>query len=238
MRKIPVPKSVTQLPEAIKMVMAPDELLSSELWDIIALLADLQGKMTIEQPTDKGSYMQSLEELDHSLKGWASRLPPSWRFNQKQDIKTEFDPCHYSTYPSHTIATVWNHYRIARCLIQITRLDYLHKHAGVDTGLPTPNQSEQITELESTTQTLCNDICATVPYFLQQTDEQGDSKPGIGAFEVVWPLFFCASITSLSSEQRLWARRKLYEIGSDMGIPMARQLADVMKPIFTAGFTE
>jgi hypothetical protein len=238
MRKIPVPKPLFRLPKVIKKVMSPDELLSSDLWDIIALLANLRGKMSLEQSTNVGSYMQPLQQLDCELQGWASRLPPSWRYHiRERNFKHEVYPSHYSQYLGHTIATVWNHYRVARCLIQLTHLEYLQRYPGVDTGLQTLNLG-QSTELESIIQMLCNDICATVPYFLQQTDQQGDSKPGIGAFEVVWPLFFCASITCLPSEQRLWARRKLYEIGSDMGIPMARQLADVMNPIFTADPTE
>ncbi|KAF2668718.1 hypothetical protein BT63DRAFT_425994 [Microthyrium microscopicum] len=228
MRKMPIATAVIRWSEAVKKIMTPDELWSSELWDGIAQLANLQAKLATNQPANYANYIQPLEQQDRHLSTWANRLPQSWRYEiRSRQFKDEDYPTYYYKYIDYNVALDWTHYRVARCIIHHTILKFSQT---ADVTIPSSILSNQIVNSERIIQSLCDDICATVPYFLRQTDQSSSSKPGIDALDLVWPLHMTVNMDCAPLSQRLWAQGKLQEIGETMGISLASQLAAVLKP--------
>jgi hypothetical protein len=222
---LPVPDGISQLSNRTKQHMMPDQLLATKLGDIIIRLANFRASMASKGRFNSGYSVPVLLKLDSDLETWAFNLPSSWRYelhirNPRGDLYTPY----YHKYPGFSIATVWNQYRIARCIVNDILLTYLDSSLSENSALTQIECGDQIKE---TILNVCTDICASVPYFLCQMDENDPPKPGVGALEVMWALFNCASTQCLPDEQRCWAIKQLYNIGHGMGIPQALKLADL-----------
>ena len=197
----------------------PDQLITTELWDIISRLANFRAAIA-KEPFNSGYSVPILLQLDSDLETWKVALPSSWRYQLhtspvQDNVYTTY--CH--VYPGFSIATTWNQYRVARCLVNELLLDFLDL-----------SHSERIKE---TIRNVCTDICASVPYFFRRTLHSEARNPGIGAMDVMWPLFICGSMYCLPEEQRLWAVQHLEKIGRGMWINQALTLANLAKSKIT-----
>jgi hypothetical protein len=229
-RSLPVPDTVSHLSNGVKELMMPDELLSTELGDILIRLANFRAVMASRGPFDVIYSMPILLQLESDLKKWAIALPSSWRYDLHTCIpQGDFYTLYYHKYPGFSIAAVWNQYRIARCLVNDLLLTYLDSSPGTNLALHPLALLEQSDQVKDTIQNVCTDICASVPYFLRQMDQSNHPRPGVGALEVMWPLFTCASMHCIPEEQRLWAIKQLEKIGYGMGILQALTLANLAR---------
>jgi hypothetical protein len=214
----------------VKKFMTPDELISTELGDIMIRLANFRAALAIIDSFDTSLSVATLIGLDDDLEAWACALPLSWRPEIQTCVpRHDFYTTSYHIYGGFSIAAVWNQYRIARCLAADQVLSYLDSsHPG--------NQTrdhfvwiKQSNRARKTIRKLCIDICASVPYFLRPVDHNGNPRPGVGALEVMWALFTCAHMCCIPEEQRLWATMQLDRIGYDMGVRQALSLAKLVR---------
>jgi hypothetical protein len=221
---------ISQLSNRVKKLMMPEELLSTELGDIIIRLANFRAAMASKGPFNSDYSVPILLQLDSDLEKWAFALPSSWRYELHTCIpQGDFYTLCYHKYPGFSIATVWNQYRIARCLVNDLLLTYLDSSPAVNSALHPLALLEQSNQIKETIWNACTDICASVPYFLRQMGQNYLQKPGVGALEVMWALFICASMHCLPDEQRLWATKQLDKIGNGMGILQALTLANLTR---------
>jgi hypothetical protein len=220
----------------VKKLMLPDQLLSTELCDIIVRLANLRAAMASRVPPNSDSSVPILQQLDSDLENWASGLPSYWSYElctSDTPSKTYTPYLCYHKYSGFSIATVWNQYRVARCLVNAQLLSYMESSpAAYTSSLPSTifKQSERVKEIIRNT---CTDICASVPYFFRQTNQNNTQNPGIGAMEVMWALFICADMQCVPEMQRLWAIQQLERIGYRMWIAQALAFADLAKSKIT-----
>src|SRR6201999_1455138 len=84
-------------------------------------------------------------------------------------------------------------------------------------------------EAQETIRKLCTDICASVPFFLGQLNQNDPPRPRVGAFEVMWALFVCARMPCIPEEQRLWIIVQLERIGHEMAVRQALPLANLIR---------
>jgi hypothetical protein len=222
-----MPDAISQLANSVKNFMMPDELLSTELCDILTRLANLRAAVASKGPFNSDYSVPILLELDTDLEKWAFALPSSWRFERQMCIpQYNHYTLYYHKYPGFSIATLWNQYRIARCLVNDALLTYLDSSLGVTSDLHHLALLEQSNQIKGNIRNVCTDICASVPYFLRQMDQNDLPKLNVGAIEVIWALFVCASMHCLPEEQRLWAIKQLDKIGHGIEIFKALKLVN------------
>lgn len=207
--------------------MHHDELLATELGDIVIRLANFQANMATNGPFKVTHAVPILQQLDSDLKDWALALPFSWRYvvhscNPQENFFTN----QYHSYPGFSVAATWNQYRVARCLVSDLMLEHL---GSVLASIPSSHLvelPEQPDRVMKRIQNTCADICASLPYFLSQMTPNDLPKPGEGALEVMWALYICGSNKHVSHELRLWAVKQLEKIGREMGVLQALGWAD------------
>jgi hypothetical protein len=225
-RKLPVPDVFCQLADRAKPLLVQDELLATELGDILAQLANFRAASQV--PLDTNNRLPILRQLNSQLTSWVTRLPSSWRYQDLVCVPGgSFLGRNYHKYPSFTIAATWNQYRVARCLANEMLLAYLEASMTKDSNF---NISLGGTKgVKDCINTLCNDICASVPYFLGQSLQNDAQQPSVGALEIMWGLYTCSNQLSLSKEQRNWALGQLDMIGHGMGVLQAAGLASMAR---------
>jgi hypothetical protein len=208
-----------------------DELLTTEISDTIIRVANFRAASVKQSSVHPDDTLAILMQLDHDLQNWVLRLPSSWRYetqrcNPQDRVQMDF----YHDYPGFSIASVWNQYRIARCLVNNDILTTMNELSVANMAFRTPALMEQYYQAQKTIQDLCTDIYASTAYFLGRIDQSNPQKPGVGVLEIMWSLYVCARMTqSISREQCFWAIRQLEAIGHEMGVRQAISLANSAK---------
>jgi hypothetical protein len=198
--------------------MFPDQLITTELWDIIVRLANFRAAMASKGQFGSDHAVSVLEQLDSDLEQWSLGLPFSWTYQLRTDAnQIDIYTSRYHMYPGFSMATAWNQYRVARCLVNELLLTYL------DSSYSQAERNKEIIR------NLCTDICASVPYFLRRPNQNDSQSPGIGAMDIMWALSICGNTECLPEGQRLWAIEQLENIGRGMWITQALTLASVAK---------
>jgi len=176
-------------------------------------------------------------ELDAEVELWAKTCPLQYIY-QTVTLKKRSEEVfsdYYHTYVSICIATVWNHYRCIRILInelivdQLTHLRQQNSESDLS-HLGVCASENQILTSNATLLQLCHDVCASVPYYLNFNHED---SPGVspkmakalhGNF-LLWPLYVAGCSNLVSDMMRAWVARKLQWISDVMGIRQAAPLA-------------
>lgn len=210
--------------------MDTDQLLWVELGDIIIRLANFRAARTTKYRYESKSSLPILRQMDDDLEKWALKLPSSWTYETVScDSRNGFYTAFYHIYPGFSIAATWNQYRIARCLLNELILSCLDDSQPEKPTVEPFASLNQCSQTRNMTTLLCTDICASVPYFLRQLDQDRSPKPGVGALEVMWALFVCASMSCIPEQQRLWALDQLDRIGHEMAVGQAIPLAKAIR---------
>jgi hypothetical protein len=210
--------------------MTADELLWTQLGDIMIRLSDFRAANATQTYYSLRQYASTLLQIDQDLEAWADALPSSWEPEVLTcDPGGQFYTSFYHKYQGFSIAAAWNQYRIARCLIGDLLSKYLDSSRSVKRNCDSAILRKQDSQVKETIQTLCNEISVSVPYFLGQLNRSDPPRPGAGALEVMWGLFVCARMRCIPKEQCLWATVQLEKIGHEMGVLQALSLADLVR---------
>jgi hypothetical protein len=175
--------------------------------------------------------------IDAECGEWARTCPFQYIYKTvtlKQQSEEVFSD-HYHKYANIWIATVWNHYRCIRILINELILDQLHNlyRFNPESSLLWDDDScfyeNQVLVSNSTLLQLCHDICSSVPYFLSFDPERRLSDRQIpktvGGNLLIWPLYTAAVTGMVSDMMRDWVAGRLRWISEFMGIRQAGPLA-------------
>jgi hypothetical protein len=207
--------------------MTADEQLATDLGDIVTRLANFRAVVLGDSPSNSEQVVPMLVQIDSDLESWARALPFTWRFQVEQCISRDefYLHCHHK-YSGFTIATVWNQYRIARCLANDLLLTCLASSCPATPDCDPILWMEKSDQARELIQEFCTDICVSVSYFLRQVNQARLPKPGVGALEIMWALFVCARMIDIPDQQRAWAIRHLEIIGQQLGVHQALLLAN------------
>jgi hypothetical protein len=209
--------------------MEYDELVATELAEIIIRLVNFRAVIAPKVDCITfDSALSTLCQLQSDLKHWESSTPPSWKYDSKRSVTgDDFNGMSYHSYSGFSVAASWNQYRIAQCLVSDLILTCLNSGLIAESRLF--GATEELLHLaDRTIQQMCNEICASVPYFFGRADSNGLQKLGVGALEIMWGLSICGNMKNIPEEQRLWAVAQLERIGHEMGIPQALKLASLV----------
>jgi hypothetical protein len=179
--------------------------------------------------------------LECDLERWEKGIPLQYiyqtiRLSERVD---EVYSDRYHAYSNIWAATIWNHYRCARILtnnIIVEGLSYLYKANPTSPLLishPSYYQS-QILQSNATVMHLCEDICASVPYYIGFSYEarQGSARQlpkAMHANLLIWPLY-TAGVTKFVSDLMVnWVSGRLQWIAEVMGVRQAAPQAAFLR---------
>lgn len=142
---------------------------------------------------------------------------------------------HYHVYSSIWTATVWNHYRCVRILVNELIIDQISYILSNPEEFPSswdsvPFYESQLLASNSMLQHLSHDICASVPFYLGYSVKASDraSRPppkAVSGNLLLWPLYSAAVTGVVSDVMRDWVVGRLRMIADVMGIRQAAPLA-------------
>lgn len=174
--------------------------------------------------------------IDAECVEWATTCPSHFLYTTvalKQRSDEVFSD-HYHVYSNIWIATIWNHYRGIRILINELILDQVHylTRYNPQSNLLCGNSSFYESQALASNSTLlqsCHDICSSVPYYLGFSPGQRlNDRPlpkAVVANLLLWPLFTAAVTNTVSDMMREWVAGRLRWISGAMGIRQAAPLA-------------
>ncbi|PMD37099.1 hypothetical protein L207DRAFT_569178 [Hyaloscypha variabilis F] len=141
---------------------------------LVIRYANLRASMSSSKDySDPERIISTAYALECDFASWVKSVPLEYIY-QTINLSERVDEVysdHYHVYSRIRVATTWNHYRCARLLtneIILDQLSYLYETNPTSPLLTTqPYYSEQQTpESNATLRHLCEDICASVPYYL------------------------------------------------------------------------
>ncbi|KUJ18922.1 uncharacterized protein LY89DRAFT_582364 [Mollisia scopiformis] len=201
---------------------------------LVIRYANLRASMSCwKDYSDPQRLISAAYELECDLAAWAKSCPLHYIYqtvNLNERVDEVFSD-HYHLYANVWVATTWNHYRCARLLTNELILDQLgHLYETEPTSpllLSHKCYSEsQMLESNANLMHLCEDICASVPYFLGIDFEAGEGSirqlpKAMYANLLIWPLYTAGATWLVSDVMINWVAGRLEWIADVMGIRQA-----------------
>jgi hypothetical protein len=152
------------------------------------------------------------------LEYWANNVPEDFRFVVRDDRQ---DALHgiYHVYKSSSIVRIWNVYRSVRLLANQVIIRCLDATSCLTSSSFLPQWLKSQAVLTS----LCEDICATVPFHTETSSFRAAS-----GHSLLWPLYAVATTCNVTAEMRRWVITQLREITFKTSIVQGVALADVL----------
>ncbi|KAE8441872.1 hypothetical protein EG329_004227 [Mollisiaceae sp. DMI_Dod_QoI] len=178
--------------------------------------------------------------LECDFANWAKTCPLRYIYqtiNLTERVDEVFSD-HYHVYSNVWLATTWNHYRCARLLtneIILHQLGHLYETDPTSPLLMShPCYLEsQMLDSKTTLMHLCEDICASVPYFLGVDFKNGQAAirqlpKAMYANLLIWPLYSAGATWMVSDLMINWVAGRLQWIADVMGIRQAAAQAQFL----------
>lgn len=209
------------------------EVSESELGDIVAKFCSLQASIESQElESDPSIFVSSALSIDAELAEWSSRwhVPSQYATVVAQKPNQNSFEDYWHLYPNIMVALIYNHYRCIRVLVNqiiISQLGFMTINLDVDLVFQySPIYNEQIDSSRRMVIKLSHQICASVPYYLDQypgnaADSWNFSKDIAGRNArmklVLWPLYVAGQIEYVSDIMRMWVVEQLERLAGQMG---------------------
>ncbi|KAK7532978.1 uncharacterized protein J3D65DRAFT_633947 [Phyllosticta citribraziliensis] len=195
----------------------------------------------VQKVTEARKLLESAIKVDNSLQTWWDWLPDKWQprtvsmvYELDPDVQQAarwLGPVH--VYPDIYAAHVLNDYRICRITTQTV---VLAACSAISPDLSDEEAAAMTRRARYITQTLVDDVCASVPFHLDYSvQQQADVGPqdrqaaeALGGYLLVWHIFVCANLETLSPLQRSWLQGRLSYVGR-VGVIQAQVLSMVRR---------
>ena len=212
-----------------------EEIVASVLSGIIVRFCNLRGSMdSMRDYRHSADIVLSALDIDAELESWAADCPDMYMY-ETVTLQTRSESVfsdNYHVYCNIWIATVWNHYRSIRILLNELVIEQLGHLKQCSEALPDfrgehPSMfyERQIVVCRSSLLQLTQEICASVPFFLSH-GVQGDCPPkAAGGNLLLWSLYTAGCTDVVSNVMRTWVIGNLESITETMGIQQAKVLA-------------
>jgi hypothetical protein len=224
--------------EIAKLYETPEEAASTALSDLAIKFANLRSSMTSFHDYSNPEYIiAALCDLDSEYTEWVSRCPAQFLYSTTtlKERSEEVFSDHYHMYSSLWTATVWNHYRCARILVNellLDQLGYVFQNPDICLGLWDNFclYENQVQLSNGMLLQLSHDICSSVPFFMGLDGSSGDkskraSPKAVSGNLLLWPLYTAACTGMVSDIMRGWVAGRLRMISDVLGIRQAAPLA-------------
>ena len=206
-------------------------------------------------------------ELDHEFVAWSRTLPPSWQYEShfvdQANSNLVYEEC-YHLYPVYGMAQGLNAWRVSRMVLNELVWEQVFRHHAS----PFPCSQDYTTlmsQVGSTLTTLCSDICASVPQYVElptvqsvsvsvcrmqspPSDKTSDASSipvakssGSGfthsarSYGIIMPLVAVANCVIPNKHRRAWVIDRLQYISTHMKNPQASLALEVLEGKFDAG---
>jgi hypothetical protein len=185
--------------------------------------------------TDPKEAIALLLPIDDMLQKWKDQLPPAWT-PTICDCPTQVNSLVDSLTPDCNIyqdlwsASIWNNYRCVRILIHDTIL-----------SLSTDDPSEWDDNMQSSAKIMHEmimDICRSVPFHLGHNHMPNGKGLNTGAYVIIWPLYMAGTQATMTTDQRKWVGRQLWNIGMQLGVRLALVLATSLRKARIKGYAK
>ena len=215
----------------------PDEFPESTLFQIFAKVCNLRASNS----SDYTTTLTSALTIDTDLAEWVATLPLECKYTTVtlRSKSKDFLSDYHHSYRDIGTATLWNHYRSIRILVNEIVLDqfiHLKELFSPDSAPDILSLYEsQIRASKFTIMKLIYDICASVPFHLRYHNnrEGWQSVPAppraVNGRNLLWPLYVAGKTSLCPEAARAWVVGRLEAIGERMGIRRADALARVVK---------
>jgi hypothetical protein len=232
-----------------------EEAAATHLSKIAIKYCNLRASMSSFHDYSNSEYLVAfLCALDAEYTDLVNSFPASLIYNtvildeRSEDVFSDY----YHVYSSIWTASVWNHYRCVRILVNELILDqtaYILQHSEeyVSSRDKFSFYENQILTSRSTLLQLPHDTCASVPFYLgfSTNSRERSSRPppkAVSGNLLLWPLFTAACTGVVSKAIRGWVAGRLRMISEVMGVRQAAPLAyilgrkqDILKPNLETG---
>ncbi|KAE9378591.1 hypothetical protein N431DRAFT_553032 [Stipitochalara longipes BDJ] len=238
----------TSVPPFITEWSQPQDFETIEQASITALsllvirYADLRASMSSFQDySDPERIISTAYALECDFASWVKSIPLEYIYqtiNLSERVNEVYSD-HYHVYSSIRVATTWNHYRCARLLaneIILDQLSHLYETSPTSPFLTSHScySERQILESNATLMHLCEDICASVPYYMGSPYNTGPGSvrqlpKALHANLIIWPLFTTNGNWRVSDLMINWVAGRLQWIADVMGIRQAAPQAAFLR---------
>ena len=212
-----------------------EEIVASVLSGLIARFCNLRATMdSFRDYRRSADIVLSALEIDAELEVWAADCPDMYMYEivtlQKRSESVFSD--NYHLYYNIWIATIWNHYRSIRILLNELVIEQLTQLKQCSEALPDfrgeqPSvfYEKQIVLCRSLLLQLTQDICASVPFFFSYGSQSDCPPRAAGGNLLLWSLYIAGCTDVVSKVMRDWVIVNLEKITETMGIQQAKALA-------------
>ncbi|KAL2825195.1 hypothetical protein BDW59DRAFT_146587 [Aspergillus cavernicola] len=244
--KKPTPSWLTALSHEAHSYREGTGWIEDELFLLISQVGDLCARMRDGAFIDSAKIVKKALKLDSDLNAWAISVKPSGDYTivdvpaSMKEGKSAYSPLRhiygsqYHIYPDTVVSCWWNDYRFARLLL-LELVCWLGDHlARKDEAAGAWSEHRQtIAQSTALSTQLCEEICASVPYYLGATETSPNenlSSPRTGSvIRLIWSLFIAADCTGTTPEMTEWIADSLFKIGHAVGIQQALVMSDILR---------
>jgi hypothetical protein len=187
---------------------------------------------------DSKNFLSCALELDNKLADLAATCLSAYCYRtiSSEEKSTHLHPKSSHVYNSISAASIWIEYCVTRILVNELLLKYsrqIIRDELESKKIETPSLSlcQLIQKSASITAQLAGDICSSVPFCPGRLSTSGQMPKGklhpnaIAGNLLIWPLYI-AACADVEPEMRDWAVGRLREIAEDMGVKLAKVVAE------------
>ena len=211
--------------------------------------------------SDPDEIIAAAVKLDHDFVSWSRNLPSSWQYEshtvERADPTIIFEGC-YHLYSNHGIAQGMNTWRMDR--LQLNEMIW-EQYLQQPYLLGSRDHAMLMNQVGSTITSLCSEICATVPQYIElpavrlpsvckmqspssiSSDApsymENSSRTGFThssrSYGIIWPLMAVANCVIPHSPRRAWVINRLQYISRHMKNPQATLALEILDKRHDAG---
>ena len=229
-----MPESINEWSDSLESE-TPEEAAATALSRLSIKYCNLRASMSsFHDHSDPDHIISTACAIDAEYAEWARSCPIQYIYNTVtlNERSDEVYSDHYHVYSNIWIATVWNHYRSVRLLLNeliLNQAYYVYQNIQESVLLWNDISllENQILASNATLLQLSQDICSSVPYFLgfNQNSKSTQTPKTVNGNLLLWPLYTAACTDLVSGMMRDWVAGRLRWISEVMGIRQATPLA-------------
>lgn len=259
------PELVTLVTRALQHAPEDDPSWSFRL--ISMRSANLRAAIAKGNLCDPAVIMAAALELDHDFVAWSRTLPPSWQYETHfVDIANSnvVYEAAYHLYPAYRVAQGLNAWRVSRLVVNELVWEQIFRHHA-SSLVPSQDHTTLISQVGSTIATLCSEICASVPQYvelptapsvsvsicrmpsppsnnasdassIQMVESSGSGfTHSARSYGIIMPMMAVANCVIPDKPRRAWVIDRLQYIITQMKNPQAFLALEVLEGKFDAG---
>lgn len=226
-RRKAVPQVISDWSETAYNLQNEDELIEQQLFNIMARLCNVRHLIHTQAGGNPETVALAFS-IDADLEAWAASLPSIYSYKIIAAQQGSHGTFGYDrhVYPNFPIAGAWNAWRSARILAIEAVIAWLMRYGERLVSTPEYIRCKLLQSKMS------NDICASVSFYFEGTDNFRDAPYALKAsagISLLWPLYVVATAHHHTDARNVWIIKQLEKIAGVLGIRQAMVLANLLR---------